>query len=420
MVQISFHGAMAVVGCSSVLVDTGIEKIVLDYGTKIQEMPPLFPIPVQGKIDAILLSHAHLDHSGAVPVLEARNNGARVFTPNVTKQLSELLWLDSIKISREEKVELPFNKKDVNETLKNFISTNFRTPFKLKKTKVTLFDAGHIPGSTMPFLDTGEKTILYTGDYKIAPTRLMKGTDVNLPNVDIFITESTYCDREHPDRKSQEKELVRTVRSTLANDGIALISGFAIGRIDELLLVLNHYGIDYPVYVDGMAKKALTMINQNKHLLKEPKSLNRVLEKVEYVKDQGMRKRIIKNPGVILTTSGMLAGGPVMWYISKLFDRQNCSLILSGFQVEGTPGKTLLETGRYINEGIDVEVEMFVKRLDFSSHLGRTDLFQFINKLNPEKVFCVHGEHTEDFARELKEKGHDAVAPLANNRVFNL
>lgn len=419
MVQISFHGALASVGCSSVLVDTGVEKIVLDYGTKIQEIPPLFPIPIQGKIDAVMLSHAHLDHSGAVPVLEARNNGARVFTPNITKQLSELLWLDSIKISHEEKVELPFNKKDVTETLKRFVPTNFRHPFRLKKSKVTLFDAGHIPGSTMPFIDTGEKTILYTGDYKIAPTRLMKGADTNLPDIDVVITESTYCDREHPDRKSQEKELANTVRSTLANDGVALISGFAVGRIDELLLVLNHYGIDYPVYVDGMAKKALTIINQNKPLLKEPKSLNRVLEKVEYVKDQGMRKRIIKNPGVVLTTSGMLAGGPVMWYISKLHDKQNCSLTLTGFQVEGTPGKTLLETGRYINEGIDVEVRMPVRKLDFSSHLGRTDLFQFINKLNPEKIFCVHGEHAEDFARELKEKGYTAIAPLANNRVFN-
>lgn len=411
---------MASVGCSSVLVDTGVEKIVLDYGTKIQEIPPLFPIPVQGKIDAILLSHSHLDHSGGVPVLEAKKNGARVYTPNVTKQLAELLWLDSIKISHEEKVDLPFNKDDVRRTLNNFVPTDFRKSFTLKKTKVTLFDAGHIPGSTMPFLDTGEKTILYTGDYKISPTRLMKGADTNLPDVDTLITESTYCDREHPDRKSQEKELARTVHSTLANDGIALISGFAVGRIDELLLVLNQYGIDYPVYVDGMAKKALTIINQNHHLLKEPKSLNRVLEKVEYVKDQGMRKRIIKNPCVILTTSGMLSGGPIMWYMSKLHDRQNCSLTLTGFQVEGTPGKTLLETGRYINDGIDVEVKMSIRRLDFSSHLGRTDLFGFINRLDPEKIFCVHGDHTEDFARELKEKGYDATAPLANNRIFNL
>src|SRR3989344_8051416 len=132
MVQISFMGAMASVGCSSVLVDTGVEKIVLDYGTKIQEIPPLFPIPIEGKIDAVLLSHAHLDHSGAVPVLEARKNGAKVFTPTVTKQLSELLWLDSIKISHEEEYALPFDKKDVTVTMSNFVNMNFRKPFRIK------------------------------------------------------------------------------------------------------------------------------------------------------------------------------------------------------------------------------------------------------------------------------------------------
>lgn len=420
MVQLVFNGALSTVGCSSVLVDTGSERILMDHGTKIQEIPPLFPIPVKGKIDAILLTHSHLDHSGAVPIFHAQKNGCKIYTPNVTRQLAELLWLDSIKISREEKVELPFDKKDVRETLNNFVPTNFRAPFKVRRTKATLFDAGHIPGSTMPFLDTGKKKILYTGDYKTTDTRLMKGADTNLPKVDVLITESTYCDREHPDRKSQEKELVEIVHSTLANDGITLISGFAVGRIDELLLILDSYGIDYPLYIDGMAKKAITMINQNRHLLRDPKSLDRALQKAEYVKDESMRKRIIKQPGVILSTSGMLSGGPIVGYIKKLFDRQNCSLVLSGFQVEGTPGKTLLETGKFINEDTDVEIEMFVKRLDFSSHLGRNDLFGFIDKMNPEKIFCVHGDHTEEFALELKERGYDAIAPVANNRVFNL
>ncbi len=420
MLQVSFNGAMSSVGCSSVLVDTGTEKIVMDYGTKIQEIPPIFPIPITSKIDAIIPTHSHLDHSGAIPVFSAQKNACRVFSPDVTKQLSELLWSDSIKISHEEGVVLPFDKRDVSDTLGRFVNTSFSRTFNIGKSQITLFNAGHIPGSSMPFIDAGKKTILYTGDYKIADTRLMKGADTNLPDVDVFITESTYCDREHPDRKSQEKELMKIVRSTIANDGVALVSGFAVGRIDELLLVLDNYGIDFPVYIDGMAKKAMTIINQHRNLLKDPKSLDRALEKVQYVRDQSMRKKIIKRPGVILTTSGMLSGGPILWYMSRLHDKQNSTLTLTGFQVEGTPGKTLLETGRYINEDIDVEVKMPVRKLDFSSHLGRTDLFQFIGKLNPEKIFCVHGEHTEDFARELKEKGYDATAPIANDRIFDL
>lgn len=169
-----------------------------------------------------------------------------------------------------------------------------------------------------------------------------------------------------------------------------------------------------------MAKKAITIINQHKSLLKESKSLDRALEKVEYVTSGRMRKRIVRNPCVILTTSGMLQGGPVVHYLKKLYNRENCSLVLTGFQVEGTAGKTLLETGRYITKELNLDVKMVVKRLDFSSHLGKSELFKFIEKVNPEKVFCVHGEHTEEFAQELREKGWDAIAPLANNRIFNI
>ncbi|MBI2084432.1 MAG: MBL fold metallo-hydrolase [Candidatus Aenigmarchaeota archaeon] len=420
MVQLSFLGAMSSVGSSGILVDTGVEKILLDYGTKIQDTPPKFPISIEGRIDALLLSHAHLDHSGGASIFSARGNGCTTYAGYTTRELCRLLWTDSIKISKEEGYDLPFTKHDVEKTLAKFMPTKFRIPVKLHKSKVTLFDAGHIPGSVMPFIDTGNKTILYTGDYKIGSTRLMKGADTNLPKVDALITESTYCDREHAERGSQENELARIVRETLSNDGVALISGFAVGRIDELLLVLDSFGIDYPVYVDGMAKKAITIINEQKGVLRDPKSLDKVLQKVEYVTSHQMRKKVIKQPGVILSTSGMLTGGPIAWYMGKLFDKQNCSLTLSGFQVEGTPGKTLLETGRFINEEIDVEVKMRVRRLDFSSHLGRKDLFDFINKLNPEKVFCVHGEHTEEFALELKEKGYDAVAPVANNRIFDI
>lgn len=214
--------------------------------------------------------------------------------------------------------------------------------------------------------------------------------------------------------------MVEAIRNTLAVDGVCLVAGFAVGRLDELLLVLESYGIDYPVYVDGMAKKAITIINRHKNLMKEPNALDKALKKVEYVNEERKRKKIIRQPCVILTTSGMLSGGPIVGYIKKLYDNRDCSLVLSGFQVEGTPGKVLLETGKFINKDLNLDMKMFVKRLDFSAHLGRTDLFNFVEKVNPDKVFCVHGEHTEEFASELKEKGWDATAPLANNRVFSV
>ncbi|MDI6798642.1 MAG: MBL fold metallo-hydrolase [Candidatus Aenigmarchaeota archaeon] len=417
MFQISFLGALSSVGASGILIDTGIEKILLDYGTKIQEVPPKFPIPIKGP-DAIIASHTHLDHIGGLPIFFTTGDSIPVYAVNVTKPLAELLLLDSIKVSREEGIELPFKEEEVKETVKNFLPVEYRKPFKLYKTEVICFDAGHIPGSQMIFLNFGDKTLLYTGDFNTKDTRLIKGADQDLPEIDVLITEATYSDREHPERKSQEKQLIQIIEDTLAVDGICLIAGFAVGRLDEILLVLDSYGIDYPIFVDGMAKKGITIINRHKNLLREPDSLDKALEKVEYVSNERMRNKIIRNPCVILTTSGMLSGGPISWYLKKLYEDRNCSLVLTSYQVEGTPGKILLETGRYITEQLELEVEMFVKRLDFSSHCGRSELFKFIEKVNPEKVFCIHGDHTEEFAFELREKGFDAIAPLANNRIF--
>jgi len=414
MIQLNFLGALATVGASGVLVNTGTEKILLDYGTKIQETPPLFPLPVDGRPDAVLLSHAHLDHSGGLALFTK----TPIYATNVSTPLVELLLRDSIKISREEGVQLPFTSSDVEKTVKNFKSVNYRVPFKVGKTEVTCFDAGHISGSMMSLLNLGEKTLLYTGDMNTKDTRLLEGADKKIPKVDILITESTYSDRDHPDRKNQEKELMGIIRDTLAVDGVCLIAGFAISRIQEVLLILDKYGIDYPLYMDGMAKKATTILNKHKNLLKDPNSLDKALEKVRYISSPNRRKKIIREPCVILTTSGMLDGGPIVHYLKKLYDRQTCSLVLTGYQVEGSPGKTLLETGRFITEDLNLDVKMFVKRLDFSSHAGRSELFKFVEKFSPEKVFCVHGDHTEEFAQELVEKGFDAVAPVANNRIF--
>jgi putative mRNA 3-end processing factor len=233
----------------------------------------------------------------------------------------------------------------------------------------------------MSHLNFDGQTLLYTGDYKTTDSRLLKKADIALPKVDTLITESTYAYRDHPDRKSQEMQLVETIKNTLAVDGICLVAGFAVGRLDEILLTLDSYGIDYPVYIDGMAKKAITIINQQKSLMKEPNALDKALKKAEYVADERMRRKIIREPCVILTTSGMLSGGPIVYYIKKLYDKPDCSIVLTGFQVEGTSGKVLLETGKFINKELNLDLKMFVKRLDFSAHLGRTDLFKFIEKV---------------------------------------
>jgi putative mRNA 3-end processing factor len=209
------------------------------------------------------------------------------------------------------------------------------------------------------------------------------------------------------------------IEDTISNNSPAIVAVFAVGRAQEILLILAKHGISYPVFMDGMTKKATTIINKYKKYLREPDELDDALKFVTYVEGR-MRRRLIKEAACIITTSGMLNGGPVVKYLEKLHKNERASLILTGWQIEGTPGRILLETGRFIYENLDIEVKMRVKRFDFSAHAGRKSLFEFVKKINPEKVFCVHGDHTEEFAEELRREGFDAIAPLANNRIFEL
>jgi putative mRNA 3-end processing factor len=415
--KLEFLGAMGCVGASGILVEENNDRIVLDYGTKIREIPPKFPLPVE-KPKAVLLSHAHLDHCGASPLL-VKKYSTPIYALDVTKELTELLLEDSIKVSREEGVELPFNEFDVRQTIKNFVLVDYNKPFKVGNFQITYFDAGHIPGSAMIFVENKDTNLLYTGDINDINTRLLEKCEDDLPKVKNLIIDSTYSDREHPDRKREEKELVKMIEETISDNHPAIVAAFAVGRAQEILLILAKHGISYPLFMDGMAKKATTIINRYKKYLRESEDLEEALKFVTYVKGR-MRRRLVKEAACIITTSGMLTGGPVVKYIEKLYKKEKASLILTGWQIEGTPGRILLETGRFIHENLDLEVKMRVKRFDFSAHAGRKGLFEFVKKLNPEKVFCVHGDHTEEFAEELRREGFDAVAPLANNRIFKL
>jgi len=343
--KLEFLGAMGCVGASGILVEENNDRIVLDYGTKIREIPPKFPLPVE-KPKAVLLSHAHLDHCGAIPLL-VKKYSTPIYALDVTKDLTELLLEDSIKVSREEGVELPFNEFDVRQTIKNFVLVDYNKPFKVGNFQITYFDAGHIPGSAMIFVENKDTNLLYTGDINDINTRLLEKCEEDLPKVKNLIIDSTYSDREHPDRKREEKELVKMIEETISDNHPAIVAAFAVGRAQEILLILAKHGISYPLFMDGMAKKATTIINRYKKYLREPEDLEEALKFVTYVKGR-MRRRLVKEAACIITTSGMLTGGPVVKYIEKLYKKEKASLILTGWQIEGTPGRILLETGRFI------------------------------------------------------------------------
>lgn len=420
--RLSFLGGAQEVGRSAVLVDTGPEKLLLDYGVKINVKPTEYPKEINTRLNAILLSHAHLDHCGAIPVLYRQRQDCPFCGLDITRLISRMLMFDSYKIAKYESEEEKFSKRNISTAIKHFKTVKYRKPFMTGKTRVTFFDAGHIPGSALILLETQNKRILYTGDFNLSDTRLIKGADLDLPEVDVLITESTYSDREHPDRLKEERKMVESIQGTLENDGIALVSCFAIARTQETLLVLDEYELEYPIYIDGMSKKATRIINSYPSLQREYNCVEKALKRLDarFITNPSIRKKILKKPCIIVTTSGMLTGGPITHYIEKIYDREDCTLILTGFQVPGTEGAVLLETGRYIHQDLDLAVKMSVRKFNFSSHAPRSELFRFVKHVNPGKVFCMHGDNTKRFAQELREEyGFDAVSP-SDGKFFEI
>ena len=263
----------------------------------------------------------------------------------------------------------------------------------------------------MILLETGGKRILYTGDAKFSETTLMNKADTHFKDIDALLIESTYSKKNHPERKSLGEQLRERVQEVVYNDGIALLPAFAVGRTQELLTLV--WDLGFPVFVDGMGGDATRLILENPKSVRDHSLLQKAFGRAHKVKGHTERSEIVKNPCIIISTSGMLTGGPAGTYIKKLYKREDCAIILTGYQVEGTPGRSLLDSKKITIDGKEVEPKMQVSFMDFSAHAGKDELFEFIGKVNPGKVIPVHGDSIPDFVHELKSKGFNSV--LAKN-----
>lgn len=414
MTDIRVLGAGREVGRSAIHVDTGSEKFLLDYGIEVQDGNA----PISPKLDlaAVLLSHAHVDHSGMTPELYKRGYTGSIYALPATFDLCDILLYDSIKV-QEKKGQTPhFMIHDIKQMFRKREETRYMQKLSFGKSTVEFRDAGHIPGSASIIIEHGGKRILYTGDIKFMDTSLMKGADDTMKDIDVIISESTYSYGNHPDRKKLTDKLREIIQETYYQGGTTILPCFAIGRTQELLTLVYDLGV--PMVVDGMGRDATDAILNNPNSIREHKVLQKAFGMARRIKRRKDREITIERPSVIMTTAGMLSGGPVGYYIGKLHDRDDCSLILTGYQVEGTVGRVLMDTGRYKNEGLNVKVKNRFEFLDLSAHTDRDHLLKFYKKLNPEKIVLVHGDHRiEDFAQDLKKMGFDAVAPENGQKV---
>ena len=413
MVELRFLGGGNEVGRSSVLAESGSERFLFDYGIDVQTGNP--PVKPELPLTGVFITHAHIDHSGLLPELYRRGWRGNVYGTAATRGLCNLLLKDSLDVQKKKGQVLHFHPVHI-KTMNNLWRTvDYNKTISFRNSSVKFLDAGHIPGSASPLLETGGKRILYTGDIKFSDTQLLQGTKIWREDIDVLITESTYHRKNHPERKALEDNLREIMQNTIYNNGIVLLPSFAVGRAQELLCVL--YNLGFPVFMDGMSIEATEITLGYPKFLRDSKKLRKAFGAARKIGRSKDRKDAINRPCIVISTAGMLNGGPIGYYIKKLHQREDCSMVLTGYQVEGTVGRKLMDTGRYVNEGLDVKPRMRVYFMDFSAHCGRDGLMNLVKRANPEKVFLMHGNGTPEFAEELRGMGFDAHAPMNGEKI---
>lgn len=369
---------------------------------------------------AVLVSHGHLDHCGAVPNLMYLN--PEVFMTPPTAEFTFLLGKDTLKLAESTLSRVaPFDPEDLQKLARRTQKKDYGEIFKTHGYKACFYNAGHIPGASGIYLELESKqesksgsgtSLFYTGDFNLEETRLVPGAE-KFPEADVLILESTYFGEDHIPRKETEKRFIESILDTLEMGGTALIPAFAIGRTQEILMLLDAHGIR--AYVDGMGRDVYKILKKYPEYLKNPDLLDQAFGRAFSVNDR-QRESVLKKPSVIVTTAGMLNGGPAMYYLSKLYKDPKSKILLTGYQVEGTNGRLALEHRVVETENDVLTLKPKVEQYDFSAHSGDIELKKLVKdfcKNGTERVFVMHGDKTEAFTHWISEEiGVEAYAPV--------
>jgi putative mRNA 3-end processing factor len=425
-VNVRFLGGAREVGRSAVLVN---ESLLIDFGM-LAGNPPRFPVETP-EPDAVVVSHGHLDHVGTVPSLLSGDSRPTIHWTPPTAELARTLARDTLKLHGGS-YSCPFTENDRKRLTEVSETHGYREPFEAAGHEVTFYDAGHIPGSAHVLVDDsgaqrtasdrtrsdgGDTRLLYTGDFHTDDQRLVSGTTAR-PDADAVICESTYADVDHEDRGGVEKRFARSVETTIHEGGTVVVPAFAIGRTQEMMLVCAEY--DIPCYVDGMGTHVTELLRQYPGFVRDADALRRATSHARFVTGRdGQRERIADRQAAIITTSGMLSGGPAMTYVPAIRGNPTNKITLTGYQVEGTPGRRLVETGRAEIDGRVMPVSARVEQYDFSAHADRRGLRAFLDAYADATVLVNHGDECERFAATLRDDGFDATAPaVGETRVL--
>jgi putative mRNA 3-end processing factor len=415
--QLGFLGGTREVGRIAIAVKTEKTQILLDYGAMLDREPG-FPMHVPPKdVDAIVLSHSHLDHSGAIPIFYVQGKKP-LYTNRVSMELNQLLISDFIHLSS---YYLPFEYLELKSMTQNSKHVDFNVEQRVGDVAFQFKNAGHIPGSVQTLIEAEGKRLLYTGDFNIISTRLLEGAKMDYKDLDVVIIESTYANEEHTERKELEKRFVDACSDVVEKGGTVLVPAFGVGRSQELACVLAAYHFEYSVTIDGMAREVSRVMMNYPQFLRDERAFADAIHSTNWVEGWRDRRRAAKMPGVIISPAGMLKGGPAMFYLSKVAKKSSNAIFLVSYQIPGTPGKELMEKGICVIDGKMRKVKSQVQHFDFSSHCGAGELKEALGRLGGKpKVYVVHGAegNCELLAKWAKnELGLEAQAPRTGDIV---
>lgn len=408
--KIIFHGGAREVGKSCIEIQSEGSRYLLDSGVKFIQGGIQYPEFLNNisDIDAVFLSHAHMDHSGALPFFEHNNLNCEIYTTELTWRITQQLLVDAYHIEKLRRTHPAYEAEDFNKIKQdlNFVDYNKHYTTKNGKVKFQFLNSGHIPGGASVLLELEGKRVFYTSDINTQKTNLMIPAKVNLSDLDVLIVESTYGSREHPVREISEKGLLQSIDEAMKLGGSVLIPAFGLGRAQEILIILRNLPKHIPIYLDGMARTVTDIILRSEDpYLDNQEHLSEIFNRVKLVKSQE-RERIARQKGcVIVSTSGMIEGGPAVFYASHFIHEKNNYIIFTGYQTEGTRGRSLFEDHLFYNKGEVYTAKCHIRKFDFSAHLGQSAIFNLIKETPHKNLILQHGDinslsATEKFARE--------------------
>jgi len=427
-VRVTFLGGGRQVGRSCLLLQTPESKILLDCGIDVaaQDNKDKFPYLNISEfdikeLDAIILSHAHMDHAGLIPYLYKMGYDGPVYMTTPTRDIAALLAIDFIGVAHKKASAPLFSTSDIKEMVRHSICIDYGSVTDVTPdVRLTFYNAGHALGSAMVHLNVGNglHNLLYTGDMKYGNTKALEAADTVFPRLETVIIESTYGGKDNilPSRKDSEDQLINAIKTTLERKGKALIPSLGVGRGQEEMLIIEDaiaQGIlpKVPVYIDGMVWD-ITAIHTAYPNFLSSNIKNRIFrdenpfssDVFKQVGSPAERQEVVEGGScIIIATSGMLVGGASVEYFRELAGSKKNSVIFTCYQGAGSLGKQVKEGLKQIKmvnsdgKEEDVEINLEVFSIDgLTGHSGRNQLMAFINNISPapKRIIVNHGEQS--------------------------